>query len=348
MAKKKARIGVVGYGTIGERCADGVDMQDDMELVGVVDVAPSLPVRALVESGKGYPIFCGLKDKVKDLRAAGVKVAGLIEDMLQEVDMVIDACSPGVGAKNKEKYMEYGVKAVFQGGEEHSIAQTLFSTMANYDKAYGLDYLKCLSCNTTGIARQAMAVDHALGMKEMICVIIRRAGDISETHKGPVDAILPVEIPSHQASDFGIVSPHIKTVTSVVTVPVCHGHATTMVFDVKKKTTKEEALEIFASCPRVRIFRLEDGFISTSHIFDYCRDKGSPRGDMYEVPIWEETVYIDHGGYRIFSINMIPQEAIIVPENIDAVRAALKLQKSWKAAFNRTNKNLGLKARKKW
>ena len=48
----KAKIGIVGYGTIGERCADGVAQQDDMDLVGVADIAPSLPVRALQESGR--------------------------------------------------------------------------------------------------------------------------------------------------------------------------------------------------------------------------------------------------------------------------------------------------------
>ena len=54
------KIGIVRYGTIGERIADGIAKQGDMELVGVVDVAPALPVRALVESGRGYPIYCGL------------------------------------------------------------------------------------------------------------------------------------------------------------------------------------------------------------------------------------------------------------------------------------------------
>jgi glyceraldehyde-3-phosphate dehydrogenase (NAD(P)) len=340
---KKAKIGVVGYGTIGERIADGVALQDDMELVGVVDVAPSLPVRALVESGKGYPIFGGYKDAVPALKSAGVKVAGLLEDLLQEVDMVADATSPGIGAKNKEKYVEHGVKAVFQGGEKHEVADTLFNTMANYDAAYGKDYLKCLSCNTTGIARQAMAVDHAVGLKEMICLIIRRAADVSETHKGPVDALLPDKIPSHQATDFGIVSPHIKCITSVVTAPVCFGHATTMVFETKGKMTKDEVLDLFKANARIRIFRLEDGFLSTSHIFDYNRDRGANRGDMYEVPVWEETIYLDKGGRRLFSTNMIPQEAIVIPENIDAMRCALKMQKTWQAAFDRTNKNLGMK-----
>jgi glyceraldehyde-3-phosphate dehydrogenase (NAD(P)) len=339
----KAKIGVVGYGTIGERIADGVAMQDDMELVGVVDVAPTLPVRALVESGKGYPIFCAYQEAVADLEAAGVKVAGLLDDLLQELDMVADATSPGVGEKNKVKYQEHGVKAVFQGGERHEVADTLFNTMANYDAAYGKDYLKCLSCNTTGIARQAMAVDHAVGLDEMICMIFRRAADISETHKGPVDALLPEKIPSHQATDFAVVSPHIRCVTSVVTAPVCHGHATTMVFDTRKPLTRDEVIDIFRSCARIRIFRLEDGFISTSHIFDYCRDAGKSRGDMYEVAIWEESIYLDHDGCRIYSINMIPQEAIIIPENVDAIRCALQMQDNWKDAFDRTNQNLGIK-----
>lgn len=306
----KVKIGVVGYGTIGERIADGVDMQDDMELVGVVDVAPSLPVRALVESGKGYPIFCGYEEAVPDLEAAGIPLAGLLEDLLQEVDMVAD---------------------------------TLFNSMANYDAAYGKDYLKCLSCNTTGIARQAMAVDHAVGLEEMVCMILRRSADISETHKGPVDALLPEPIPSHQAADFAIVCPHIKCITSVVTAPVCHGHATTMIFDTKEPLTRDEVIDIFRACARLRIFRLEDGFISTSHIFDYCRDAGKSRGDMYEVPIWGESIYLDHDGHRVYSINMIPQEAIIIPENIDAIRCVLKMQDNWQDAFDRTNENLGMK-----
>ena len=48
---KKIRVGVAGYGTIGQRLADGVALQDDMELVGVADLAPTLAIRALKEKG---------------------------------------------------------------------------------------------------------------------------------------------------------------------------------------------------------------------------------------------------------------------------------------------------------
>jgi len=340
----KKRIAVVGYGTIGERCADGVRLQDDMELAGVVDVAPSLPVRALVESGKNVKIFCALKDKIGDLKHAGIPVAGLIDDLLKEVDGVIDATTPGVGAKNVELYHKYGVKASMQGGEKRGSADTIFHPMGNYDKCKGLSTLQMLSCNTTGIARQALVCDKAVGVKEMVCMILRRAADISETHKGPVDALLPSELPSHQADDFAYISPDIKVVTAVVTAPVCFGHVTTMLFDLKKPTTREEVIQMFLAEPRIRIFRMKDGFISTSHIFDYCRDCGKPRGDMYEVPVWEETIYLDHDNTRLYSINMIPQEAIVIPENIDAMRCLLGMEKTGEEAMAHTNRCLDMKA----
>ena len=40
----KIRVGVAGYGTIGQRSADGVAMQEDMELVGIADLAPTLSI----------------------------------------------------------------------------------------------------------------------------------------------------------------------------------------------------------------------------------------------------------------------------------------------------------------
>ena len=43
----KVRVGVAGYGTIGQRLADGVAMQEDMELVGIADLAPTLAIREI-------------------------------------------------------------------------------------------------------------------------------------------------------------------------------------------------------------------------------------------------------------------------------------------------------------
>ena len=336
----KARIGIVGYGTIGERCADGVAMQDDMELVGVADVAPSLPVRALQESDRDYPIYCGLKEGVQVMKAAGITIAGTITDLLEQVDMVIDATSPGVGLKNRKLYEKSNVKATFQAGEKHKAGDTLFSPCHNYDECKGGNYLEMLSCNTTAIARLARLVEKNFGLKRMLCLIVRRGGDISETHKGPIDAAIVQETPSHQGDDFKVVSPHLKVITSVVTVPISHGHVQTVEFTVKKQATKEELVRLIDDYPRARMFKIADGFISNSHIFDYMRDLGALRGDMYDVPVWDETIYID--GDNILLTHMVPQEAIVVPDNIDGIRCALGIEDDAEAAMAHTDRCLGL------
>ena len=50
------RVGVAGYGIIGQRLADGVALQGDMELVGVADLAPTLAIRALMR--RACPTTC--------------------------------------------------------------------------------------------------------------------------------------------------------------------------------------------------------------------------------------------------------------------------------------------------
>ncbi|MBN1862841.1 MAG: hypothetical protein JW790_04285, partial [Dehalococcoidales bacterium] len=97
----KVKVGVVGYGCIGQRLADGAALQEDMELVGVVDAAPTLAVRALKERGMPYKLFSAIPEKTAEIEAAGIPVSGTMEDLLAEVDVVLDATPGGIGAKNK-------------------------------------------------------------------------------------------------------------------------------------------------------------------------------------------------------------------------------------------------------
>lgn len=73
--------------------------------------------RALCEKGMPYKLFCAIPDKISGLEAVGVPVSGTMDDILKEVDVVLDATPAGIGEKNKEKYKKFGVKAIFQGGE---------------------------------------------------------------------------------------------------------------------------------------------------------------------------------------------------------------------------------------
>ena len=205
----KVKVGVAGFGVIGQRLADGAARQEDMELVGVADVAPTLPVRALAESGMPYRMFAAAPGAVDALSGAGVPVSGEFDDLLAEVDIMLDAAPGGVGAKNKEKYVERGVKAIFQGGEKGEVADVFFHGYANYEKGLGQNYLKLTSCNTTGLIRTVDCLDRVIGIEKTAITIVRRVADPGDTHRGLVDSLLIEPIPNHQAVDLMNIMPLI-------------------------------------------------------------------------------------------------------------------------------------------
>lgn len=150
---KKIRVGVAGYGTIGQRLADGVALQEDMELIGVADLAPTLSIRALYEKGMPYHLYLVDGAEPAVFENLGIPVSGTFQDLLGQVDIMLDSSPGGVGAKNKILYEKAGVKAIFQGGEKNSVADVFFHGYANYEKGLNQNYLKLTSCNTTGLIR---------------------------------------------------------------------------------------------------------------------------------------------------------------------------------------------------
>ena len=336
----KVKVGVAGFGVIGQRLADGVSRQEDMELVGVADVAATLPVRALAERGMPYRLFAAVPGSEETLEAAGIPVSGSFDDLLGEVDIMLDSAPGGVGAKNKEKYQAAGVKAVFQGGEAGEVADVFFHGYANYDAGIGRDYLKLTSCNTTGLIRTIDCLDRAVGIEKVAITIIRRVADPGDTHRGLVDTLQIEAIPNHQAVDLMNIMPHIDATGILVHTPVTHGHIITIVATPSRKTTPGEAVDAFKAHPRIRVVRIADGFDTNTSLFNYARYLGHPRGDMYEVGLFEETVGMS-GDDLMFAIN-IPQESVVIPETIDGIRAALTMQTDRLEAVALTNKYLGM------
>ncbi len=338
---KKVKVGVAGYGVIGQRLADGVALQKDMELVGVADVAPTLAVQALFEKGMPYRLFTAMPEKISLLTDWGIPVSGTLEELVSQVDIMLDATSAGVGAKNKELYEKYGCKAVFQGGEKNSVADVFFHGYANYEKGLDANYLKLTSCNTTGLIRAIDCIDRAVGVEKTAMTIIRRVADPGDYHRGLTNALEVEKAPSHQCLDLMTIMPHIAATGILVHTPVTHGHIITPIVTTKKAISKDELIEMFRAHPRIRMVSLENGFKGNASLFRYARDLGNPRGDMYEIAVWEESI-VKSGDDIMFALN-IPQEAVVIPENIDAIRAAMKMQLTREEGTAETNKYLGMK-----
>lgn len=336
----KIKVGVAGYGVIGQRLADGVALQKDMELVGVADVAPTLAVRALHEKGMPYALYLANNDKLAEFNALGIKVSGTMEEMVAKCDIILDSSPGGIGAKNKELYQKMGKKAIFQGGEKNSVADVFFHGYANYDMGLNKDFLKLTSCNTTGLIRSVDCLDKAFSIDRVAITIIRRVADPGDYHRGLTNALQIDKAPSHQAVDLMTIMPHVEATGILVHTPVTHGHIITVVATGKEKITKDMALAAFKKHPRIRVVRMEDGFLGNASLFRYARDLGNPRGDMYEIALWEESI-VETGNSIMYAIN-IPQEAVTIPESIDAVRAAMNMQSNSLDATKETNKYLGI------
>ncbi|HEY5623742.1 MAG TPA: type II glyceraldehyde-3-phosphate dehydrogenase [Gammaproteobacteria bacterium] len=325
---------------MGQRLADGVERQGDMELVGVVDAAPALSVLALRDKGMPYKLYAAFDGARADLEAAGVPVSGTMEEILPDVDIVLDATSAGVGANNKELYQKHGKKAVFQGGEKDEIADVFFHGYANYEKGINEDFLKLTSCNTTGLIRAVDCLDRGVGIERVAITIVRRVADPGDYHRGIVNALQVDKAPNHQAVDLMTIMPHVDATGLLVHTPITHGHFISVLATPKEDLSIDEARSLFEAHDRIRVVSLAEGFLGNASIFRYARDMGFPRGDIYEVPVWEDTL-VKSGRDLMFGIH-IPQESVTIPESIDAIRAATGMETDRLKAVGQTNKYLGL------
>ena len=335
----KVKVGVAGYGVIGNRLAAGIARQEDMELVGVADVAPTLPVRALKERGMPFPLFAAIPGAKETLEEAGIPVTGSFDDLLGEVDIMLDSAPGGIGAKNKEQYLAAGVKAVFQGGEAAEVADVFFHGTVNYEAGLGVDYLKLTSCNTTGLIRAVDAIHRIAPVSKTFITIVRRVADPGDTHRGLTNVLQVDTVPNHQAVDLMSIIPEIDATGMLIHTPVTHGHIITLSVTPDRSVSVEEAIEAFKAYPRIRVVRIADGFDSNASLFQWARYMEYPRADMYEIGLWEEMVG-KSGDDVIFAIN-IPQESVTIPETIDAVRAAMEMQATGPEAVAATDRYLG-------
>ncbi len=309
------RVGINGYGVIGKRVAYAVSMQDDMELVGICKQQPDYKARMAAK--KGIKIYAsGDEGAFKD---SGLEISGALSDLVENVDVMVDATPGGIGIRNKAAYEKAGIKAVWQGGESHSIAGLSFNAYANYGAAVGARYARVVSCNTTGLIRTLFPLDKAFGISKVNATLVRRGADPSETGKGPINALeVDKHMPSHHGDDVKTVMPNldIGTVAIKASTTLMHLHSVTV--ELRKEATREDVIEAYGQYRRIRIVSLADGISSTAQVMDIARDLGRGSGDMYEIAVWKEMTV---RGRELHYFQAVHQESDVVPENIDAIRA---------------------------
>ncbi|PSH01664.1 MAG: hypothetical protein BRC26_03125 [Nanohaloarchaea archaeon QH_8_44_6] len=93
--------------------------------------------------------------------------------------------------------------------------------------------------------------------------------------------------------------------------------------ELEQGATEEDVKQVFEQTPRIKLVSAGDGYDSTGKIHEKMRDLERPRSDMPEAAVWEETIKVEDG--TLYWIHMVHQESIVVPDNIDAIRAMFEL-----------------------
>jgi glyceraldehyde-3-phosphate dehydrogenase (NAD(P)) len=333
------KVAVNGYGTIGKRVADAVTLQDDMEIVGVTKTRPTWEARMALE--KGFDLYIAKQDNIQGFRDAGMEVSGGIDDLLGMCDIVID-CTPGkTGVNNLELYRKRGVKAVFQGGEKHEMIGRSFNSLSNYSDNFEADYVRVVSCNTTGLARTLYPLFRDIGIKKVTATMIRRGPDPANSKKGPVNAIVPVlKVPSHHGPDVMTVIKGLDIDTLAVAVPTTLMHLHSIVVNLEKQVDTREVVDIWKRTPRVKFVKGDEGIVSTAQIMEMARDLKRDRSDFNEIIVWEDGIHAV--GNTLYYFQAIHQESDVVPENIDCIRAMTGIIKDPVESINKTNEALGI------
>lgn len=333
-------VAINGYGVIGKRVADAVSAQKDMTVVGISDVAADWRLRSA--KAKNYPVFGAAEEHLLSMRAAGLAPLGVLSDLLEIADLVVDCTPKHVAAKNIPRYRSRGIKFIVQGGESHSVTGHSFNSEQNYPSALGRDSTRVVSCNTTSIVRTLSTLKRAGLLKRARGTLLRRATDPWESHRGGImNTLLPErDIPSHQGPDAQTVDPELDVLTMAVKVPETIAHLHYWAVQLTRPSNREEVLQALKTSSRIAFPKFDEGLEGINSVKELMADLGRPHDNLYEVAIWEEMLTVRED--EAFYAYMVDNQAIVIPETIDAIRALTELEEDPLASIARTNTSLGI------
>ncbi len=336
----KVRVAVNGYGVIGKRVADAVRLQPDMELVGVSDVVGDYRIQ--VAEVHGIPVYAMTEDAKATMKEAGVNVQGTLPDLLGKIDVIVDCTPRAIASKNKTLYDSLGIKSIFQGAEKHALTGHSFVAQANYATALNRNATRVVSCNTTSIVRTLGALHKAGLVKKGWGTLARRAVDPWASHeKGIMNTLVPeLHVPSHQAPDAQTIIPDLNLTTMALLTPQSISHAHAWQIEMPREASRDEVLEVLRDTPRLAFVRASDGITALNCNVELVHDLGRSRGDMWEVVVWEDI--LDTCGNELYMFYQVHNMSIVIPENVDAIRALSGIEESAERSIAMTNETLGI------
>src|SRR5439155_24035133 len=94
--------------------------------------------------------------------------------------------------------------------------------------------------------------------------------------------------------------------------------------ETERTISLDELRSALTAEPRIAFVRSSDGLVALNSVIELMRDMRRPPADMWEVAVWEDALAVDdREAYLTFQVH---NEAIVIPENIDCIRALTGLE----------------------
>lgn len=266
------------------------------------------------------------------MEGVGLTPVGDLHGLLDVSDVVVDCTASRVAAGNIELYRARGLPFIVQGGEKHSLTGHSFCAETNYASALGRDSTRVVSCNTTSVVRTLSALKRA-------GILI---GPGPHFFGGPriPGRVTWAGIPSHQGPDARTVDTDLDVVTMAVKVPETLSHLHYWAIQLTRNATRDDLLEAFRTSSRIALIQGRDGLAAINSVKELMADLGRPHDNLSEVALWEDMLTMQ--GDEAFYAYMVDNQAIVIPETIDAIRALVATVREGAVSIRRTNEALGI------
>lgn len=157
-----------------------------------------------------------------------------------------------------------------------------------------------------------------------------------------INTVVPeTKVPSHQGPDVQTVIPGLDITTLAGAGPFNLSHIHFAMVETTEPVSVEDVRDALQEAPRVVLVRAADGLVGLNSTIELMRDLKRPRADMWEVALWEDALAFD--GRDICLTYQVHNEAIVIPETIDCIRAMTGIEIDGAASIAKTDRSLGIR-----
>jgi glyceraldehyde-3-phosphate dehydrogenase (NAD(P)) len=149
------------------------------------------------------------------------------------------------------------------------------------------------------------------------------------------------DIPSHQGPDAQTIDPSLDVITVAIKVPETLSHLHYWNVQLTRHASKDEVLQALANSTRIAMINYSNGLSANNTVKELMLEMGRPYGDMYEVALWQDMLKVQ--GDELFYAYIVDNQAIVIPETIDAIRSLTAIEPDAEKSIKKTNESLGIK-----